>query len=132
MRSIMFGLFCLLMGTTCFAQHPGQKTYCNPMDISYRYNFEELNQHISYRSAADPVILTYKGEYSLFATISNGWWHSKDMVNWNFVTPDKWPMEDICAPAALGVRDTLFLFQSTFDRRPIFYTKNTLKDHLTF
>ena len=132
MRSISLVVFSLLWATLCFAQKPGQKTYCNPMDINYRYNFEELNEHISYRSAADPVILTYKGEYYLFTTISNGWWHSTDMVNWKFVTPDKWPMEDICAPAALVVRDTLFLFQSTFEQRPIFYTTTPQTGHLEF
>ena len=34
-----------------------QRTYCNPMDISYRYNFEQLNEKVSYRSGADPVII---------------------------------------------------------------------------
>ena len=29
-----------------------QKTYCNPMDIDYKYNFEQLNEKISYRSGA--------------------------------------------------------------------------------
>ncbi len=30
-----------------------QRTYANPIDIDYRYNFEQLNQGISYRSGAD-------------------------------------------------------------------------------
>ena len=93
------------------AQFVGQKTYCNPVDINYRYNFEQLNEKISYRSGADPVIVNHKGEYYLFVTISGGWWHSKDLVNWDYVVPDKWPMEDMCAPAALSVRDTLYLYQ---------------------
>jgi hypothetical protein len=81
-----------------------------------------MNEGISYRSGADPVIVTHKNEYYLFVTISGGWWHSKDLVNWNYVVPDKWPMEDMCAPAAVSVRDTLYLFQSTFQQRPIFYS----------
>src|SRR3954451_7416548 len=72
-----------------------QKTYCNPMDINYRYNYEQLNDSISYRSGADPVIVNHKGEYFLFVTISGGYWHSKDLVNWEYITPDKWPMEDM-------------------------------------
>ncbi len=99
-----------------------QATYCNAIDIGYRYNFEQMNEGISYRSGADPVIVTHKNEYYLFVTISGGWWHSKDLVNWNYVVPDKWPMEDMCAPAAVSVRDTLYLFQSTFQQRPIFYS----------
>lgn len=109
-----------------------QTTYCNPMDIGYRYNFEQLNEGISYRSGADPVIVNHKGEYYLFVTISNGWWHSKDLLRWNFVTPDKWPMEDMCAPAALSVRDTLYLFQSTFEQRPIFTVNDPQRGHLEF
>jgi xylan 1,4-beta-xylosidase len=109
-----------------------QKTYCNPMDINYRYNFEQLQENISYRSGADPVIVNHKGEYFLFVTISGGYWHSKDLVNWNYIVPDKWPMEDMCAPAAMSVRDTLYLFQSTFERRPIFISTEPEKGKLIF
>ena len=86
------------------AQFPGQKTYCNPIDIDYKYNFEQQARGISFRSGADPVIVNHKGEYFLFVTISGGWWHSKDLVNWRFIKPDvsphQWPREDMCAPAA--------------------------------
>jgi len=30
----------------------GRQTWCNPMDIDYKYNFEQLSEQISYRSAA--------------------------------------------------------------------------------
>jgi hypothetical protein len=109
-----------------------QRTWCNPIDISYQYNFEQLNENISYRSGADPVIVNHNGEYYLFVTISGGWWHSKDLLHWDFVVPDKWPMEDMCAPAVLSVRDTLYLFQSTFDQRPILCTTTPWNGHLTF
>ncbi len=105
------------------AQFPGQKTYCNPIDIDYKYNFEQRARGISFRSGADPVIVNHKGEYFMFVTISGGWWHSKDLVNWRFIKPDvsphEWPKEDICAPAALSVGGRLYLFQSTFGQRPI-------------
>lgn len=102
------------------------------MDINYRYNFEQLQENISYRSGADPVIVNHKGEYFLFVTISGGYWHSKNLVNWSYIVPDKWPMEDMCAPAALSVRDTLYLFQSTFERRPIFISTEPEKGKLIF
>jgi xylan 1,4-beta-xylosidase len=114
------------------AQPATQKTYCNPMDINYRYNYEQLNDSISYRSGADPVIVNHKGEYYLFVTISGGYWHSKDLVNWNYIVPDKWPMEDMCAPAAISVRDTLYLFQSTFEQRPILFTTTPENGKLYF
>ena len=99
-----------------------QQTFCNPMDINYQYNWEQTNEKISYRSGADPVIITHRGEYYLFHTIQGGYWKSKDMLNWHYIVPSRWPMEDMCAPAAISVRDTLYLFQSTFLQRPIFYT----------
>lgn len=128
--------FILVMMVACAhgikAQPATQKTYCNPMDINYRYNYEQLNDSISYRSGADPVIVNHKGEYYLFVTISGGYWHSKDLVNWNYIVPDKWPMEDMCAPAAISVRDTLYLFQSTFEQRPILFTTTPENGKLYF
>jgi xylan 1,4-beta-xylosidase len=133
MKNIYFiSALLMVLCPKSYAQSPSQKTYCNPVDINYQYNFEQLNEKISYRSGADPVIVNHKGEYYLFVTISGGYWHSKDLIHWQYVTPNKWPMEDMCAPAALSVRDTLFLFQSTFLQRPIFYSTAPEKGDLKF
>jgi len=88
--------------SAAFSQSSGIRTYCNPMDIDYKYNFEQINQNISYRSGADPVIVNHKGEYYLFATVSGGYWHSRDLLHWEFVVPSRWPFEDNVAPAAPG------------------------------
>jgi len=96
MRQLNLLFILCLISAYISAQSFHQKTYCNPMDINYRYNFEQLNEKISYRSGADPVIVNHRGEYYLFVTISGGWWHSKDLIHWDFVVPDKWPMEDMC------------------------------------
>lgn len=109
-----------------------QKTFCNPMDINYQYNWEQVNEKISYRSGADPVIIPHKGAYYLFHTIQGGYWKSKDLLHWEYITPSRWPMEDMCAPAAISVRDTLYLFQSTFQQRPIFYTTTPENGNLHF
>jgi len=130
MKSLLVSIIILASFTQ--AQTSGIKSYCNPIDINYQYNFEQKKLQISYRSAADPVIINHKGEYFLFATISGGWWYSKDLLNWNFVKPDKWPVEDVCAPAAISVRDTLFLFQSTFSRRPIYFLTDPKSGHLNY
>jgi xylan 1,4-beta-xylosidase len=130
LRKRFLAPFCLVaagcLTMTAMAQFPGQKTYCNPIDIDYKYNFEQRARGISFRSGADPVIVNHKGDYFLFVTISGGWWHSKDLVNWRFIKPDvsphQWPKEDMCAPAALSVGDRLYLFQSTFGQRPIWVT----------
>jgi xylan 1,4-beta-xylosidase len=123
----------IMISTVAWSQSSsGITTWCNPVDLNYRYNFEQLNDSISYRSGADPVIVNHKGEYFLFVTISGGYWHSKDLLHWRYIVPDKWPMEDMCAPAAMSVRDTLYLFQSTFLQRPIFVSTEPEKGKLIF
>ena len=114
------------------AQSSGIRTYTNPLDLDYKYNFEQLNERISYRSGADPVIVTHRGEYYLFATIANGYWHSRDLVNWRWVAPNRWPFEDIVAPAALSVRDTVYLLQSATTSRPILFTTAPATGRLEF
>ena len=101
------------------AQTGGTRTYANPIDIDYRYNFEQLNQGISYRSGADPVIVVHRGEYYLFETIGEGYWRSRDLGTWEHITPSRWPLGDIVAPAALSVRDTIYLLPSTTRPLPI-------------
>lgn len=133
LTKLFFALCSFILITTLGqAQRPDQKTYCNPMDIGYRYNWEQINRKISYRSGADPVIINHKGEYYLFVTISGGYWRSTDLINWKYIVPSRWPMEDMCAPAAISVRDTLYLFQSTFEQRPIFYTTTPETGKLSF
>ena len=132
MKKYCFFWLLILFGQEIWGQKPPQTTYCNPMDIDYKYNFEQLNERISYRSGADPVIINHKNEYYLFVTISGGYWHSKNLVDWHFVKPSMWPMEDMCAPAAVSVRDTLFLFQSTFEQRPILFSTEPEKGKLQF
>jgi xylan 1,4-beta-xylosidase len=101
------------------ARAPRQRTYANPIDIDYRYNFEQLNQGISYRSGADPVIVGQRGKYYLFETLGGGYWESSDLGTWKHITPTRWPINDIVAPSVLSVRDTIYLLPSTTSPLPI-------------
>lgn len=85
-----------LIATIASAQ---RHTYANPVDIDYRYNFEDRNQGASYRTGADPAIVNHKGVFYLFLTLADGYWRSTDLIDWTFVTPSRWPMQSIVAPA---------------------------------
>lgn len=97
------------------------KTYCNPVNIDYGYtpipNFGEWGRH---RATADPVMVNYKGDLFLFSTNQWGYWWSKDMSNWNFISRKflrPWNAgvyDELCAPAVGIVGDTLLVFGSTY------------------
>src|SRR6476619_7833198 len=85
-RYLLSLLFIIPCKNELFAQ-ANQKTYCNPMNLDYGYtpipNFSEWGRH---RATADPVIVTFKGDYYLFSTNQWGYWWSPDMLNWNFIS----------------------------------------------
>lgn len=88
------------------------QTYANPVDLDYRYNFEQVNEGVSYRTGADPVIVPFKGAYYLFLTLADGYWRSTDLVTWRFVKPSRWPAEGIVAPAVSSDGERLLIMPS--------------------
>ena len=88
---------------------PQQKTFCNPLNIDYRF---VINNVASHRTAADPVIVMYKGDYYLFASKSGGYWWSSDLLNWNFVNPVTDIQIEKYAPAILVMGDTMLYTSS--------------------
>lgn len=118
MRRKVSTLFAIAMCSRSLLAAEG--TYCNPLDLDYKYNFEEKWRNISYRSGADPVLLNHGGEYFLFSTIAGGYWHSKDLRSWRHIKPEGWPEKDVVAPAALSAKGKIWLLQSTYEQRPIY------------
>ncbi len=103
------------------------RTYCNPLNISY--NYEPWNNNTrnggSFRSSADPMGLTYKGEYYLFSTNQGGFHYSRNLSDWDFCQASfqRYPADDDeCAPAAWVTGDTLFYTGSTYEGLPIWYS----------
>lgn len=83
-------------------------TICNPLNISYRFCLDQPSR----REAADPVIVTFKGEYYLFASKSGGYWHSTDLISWKFITSSDLPFEDY-APAVVVINDAIYFMASS-------------------
>jgi len=120
----------LISSIGAFAQKK-QLTYCNPINLDYGYtpipNFAEQGKH---RATADPVIVTYKGDYYLFSTNQWGYWWSSDMYNWKFVSkkflrPEHKVYDDLCAPSVWIQGDTMLVFGSTYSRNfPIWMSTN--------
>ncbi|MDP1027747.1 discoidin domain-containing protein [Sphingomonas sp. KR1UV-12] len=99
-------------------------TYANPIDLDYRYNFEQVNEGISYRTGADPVIVPFKGAYYLFLTLADGYWRSTDLVTWRFVKPSRWPAEGIVAPAVTSDGTRLLIMPSMTTQGTIYSTSD--------
>ena len=100
-------------------------TYCNPLNLDYTYPFHNSHLGKSYRSGADPAVVEFRGEYYMFVTRSWGYWHSKDLLNWDFVTPEKWYFEGCNAPAAHNYKDSiLYVCGNPSGAMSILYTDN--------
>ncbi len=59
-------------------------TYCNPLDLEYRYQHMKEGKPAAHREGADPTLVLFKGTYYLFVSMSAGFWYSEDLLNWRF------------------------------------------------
>ena len=123
-RKIVLLLVCagfslITFSQTMTANSSNQKTLCNPVNLSYRFCLDTPSR----REAADPTMVVYKGEYYLFASKSGGYFHSKDLINWDLITTKDLPLEDY-APTAVVMNDTLYFMASAAAPVKIYKTAN--------
>jgi xylan 1,4-beta-xylosidase len=114
------------------AADPVARTYANPVDVDYRYNFEQINERISYRTGADPVIVPHGDAYYLFMTLADGYWRSTDLLDWTFITPTRWPVASVVAPAAISDGGKLILMPSMTRPDPVLATRAPERGQLDF
>lgn len=124
-------LICIWVTNPVTAQ---QKTYCNPVNIDYGYTpFDRFASQGKHRTTADPVIVNFKENLFLFSTNQEGYWYSDNMLNWNFVSRkflrDDTYKHDLNAPAAWAMKDTLYVYGSTWKSDfPIWKSTNPTVD----
>jgi beta-xylosidase len=74
------------------------KYFCNPVNIDYRYQFNQPMQRgevMVAREAADPSLIYFKGKYYIFASMTLSVWSSEDMVHWeSHRLPENLPLYD--------------------------------------
>ena len=64
----------------------------------------------------------------MFVTRSLGYWHSPDLLNWTFITPEKWYFQGSNAPAAHNYKDSvLYVTGDPSGSMSILYTDNPKK-----
>ena len=115
MKQLFLLLLALGSPTLALAQDMRQDTYCNPLNIDYTYMIYNSDKDISYRSGADPAVVRFRGEYYMFVTRSNGYWHSKDLLDWDFIAPKDWYPQGSNAPAAHNYNCLLYTSPSPRD-----------------
>jgi len=111
MKNIVLTLFVAMIALLCIFEANSQnwrmRTYCNPINVDYTYMIYNSDKNLSYRSGADPAVVTFRGEYYLFVTRSLGYWHSIDLQHWDFIYPEKWYFQGSNAPAAHNYKDSV-------------------------
>lgn len=107
------------------------RVVCNPVDLSYRYQDVRFSGTVRgvrisdprrsvHREAADPSVVRFKGRFFLFASMSRGFWHSEDLVTWEYRPSDSLPAYDY-APDVREIDGALYVCASRKDDPCPFY-----------
>ena len=108
------------------------KTYCNPLDLGYRYQHMKEGPRVAgFREGADPTLVYFKNKYYLFVSMSAGFWYSDDLLHWDFHAATDLQIYDY-APDVRQVGDYLYFSASAKGRNcPILRTADPLTEPFT-
>ena len=108
------------------------KTYCNPLDLGYRYQHMKEGPRVAgFREGADPTLVYFKNKYYLFVSMSAGFWYSDDLLHWDFHADPDLLIYDY-APDVRQVGDYLYFSASRKGRNcPILRTADPLTEPFT-
>lgn len=110
-RSCFFVVVVAFVMSACEISEPEHEysTYANPINIDYTYSNVNIHQGLSYRSGADPAVVSFRDKYYMFVTRSQGYWMSDDLSEWNFLRPQNWFFPASNAPGAWPMGDSLLI-----------------------
>lgn len=95
--------------------------YCNPLNLTYRYQFNQKDEGFSRnREAADPSLIIYKGKYYLFPSMSRAFWTSTDLIEWKMHELKNVPVYDY-APDVRVIGKYLYFSASRHGKTCHFY-----------
>lgn len=108
------------------------KTYCNPLDLGYRYQHMKEGPRVAgFREGADPTLVYFKNKYYLFVSMSAGFWYSDDLLHWDFHADPDLLIYDY-APDVRQVGEYLYFSASRKGRNcPILRTADPLTEPFT-
>jgi len=104
MPTLMLLLLIVLPAVAQKAVRSRNATYCNPIDIAYRFALKPVSR----REAADPTMVYFHKKYWLFPSKSGGYWRSSDLVRWEFIEIKGYPAENY-APTAFVYHDRMYM-----------------------
>lgn len=106
-----------------------KKTYCNPINITYPYQFiNYIGDESVNREGADPTLIEWKGIYYLFVSMTGGFFYSTDLVTWTYRKLIEDAIYDY-APDVRVVDNYMYLTASRSDEKvPIYRSKNPIHE----
>lgn len=94
---------------------------CNPLDLPYRVQLLVENDTANlFREGADPSVILYRDRFYLFVSMCGGFWHSPDLVNWEFLATPQLPIYDY-APSVSEIDGQLVMCASRDSAPGSFY-----------
>ncbi|ASQ93490.1 family 43 glycosylhydrolase [Streptomyces sp. 11-1-2] len=108
-----------------------QRVLCNPLDLPYRYQDIRKDNgtwRSVHREAADPSVVRFRGRFYMFVSMSAGFWHSEDLLRWEYRPTSKLPALDY-APDVREVDGALYISASRKTANcPFFRSVDPLSD----
>ncbi len=104
------------------------KTYCNPLNFNYRYQFnQDKSGIVANRESADPSMICFQGRYYIFPSMTAGFLYSDDMIRWDFHEFTNLPIYDY-APDVRVVGDYIYFCASSHEHGVHYRTKDPFSD----